>query len=296
MNKLEQKREIVRGRVATTLGNSVICDRCGATYLTMNDTCTAELLDRCPGFNRIDEVQMPIEREVFQLQGRPMTDTPHKTAEPRQEEIEAAIGQELRLWSVEQRRQTVKADPAGNDYDEWWVVLRDRAEHSRHDDKLEASEEMYAALAHAIAALSPRPAPELAGEIIEAAAKLLHEFERQLPNARRSPSWEHQSPEFHAHMLNKIRAILPALSSRPAPALPAGWQLVPKEPTIEMIEVALIMSTGHLSLEGSILDKRYRAMLVAAPSPPELHGCGVGEEIARGAMSEQHDNKKEALG
>ncbi len=65
--KLEQKRQIVSNRVADALGDAVICDRCGATYLTMNDTCTADLLDKCPGFLRIDAVQMPIEKEVFGL-------------------------------------------------------------------------------------------------------------------------------------------------------------------------------------------------------------------------------------
>ena len=65
MSKLEQQREIVRNRVAAVLGEETICARCGATYKTMNDACTAELLDQCPGFLRIDAVQVPIEREVF---------------------------------------------------------------------------------------------------------------------------------------------------------------------------------------------------------------------------------------
>lgn len=64
---LSAKRTEVRDRVAAILGNSTICDRCGATYKTMNDVCTAELLDPCPGFERIDAVQVPIEREVFKF-------------------------------------------------------------------------------------------------------------------------------------------------------------------------------------------------------------------------------------
>jgi hypothetical protein len=61
---IEQKRAEVHKRVSTKLGDDVICDRCGATYRTFGAICAADLLDRCPGFNRIDEVQMPIEREV----------------------------------------------------------------------------------------------------------------------------------------------------------------------------------------------------------------------------------------
>ena len=64
---IEKKRTLVSERVSVALGDETICARCGATYKTMNEACTADLLDRCPGFNRVDEVQMPIEREVFAL-------------------------------------------------------------------------------------------------------------------------------------------------------------------------------------------------------------------------------------
>ena len=63
----EYRRRLVRERVGLILGNQTICSRCGATYKTMNEACIADLVDRCPGFNRVDEVQMPIEREVFGL-------------------------------------------------------------------------------------------------------------------------------------------------------------------------------------------------------------------------------------
>lgn len=65
--KTQEKRKLVRDRVAAALGDETICDRCGATFKTMNDVCTAELLNPCPGFLRIEEVQVPIEREVFRL-------------------------------------------------------------------------------------------------------------------------------------------------------------------------------------------------------------------------------------
>lgn len=61
---LEKKRALVAKRIAAALGDEIICDRCGATYMTFGERCTADLLDPCPGFNRIDEVAAPIEREI----------------------------------------------------------------------------------------------------------------------------------------------------------------------------------------------------------------------------------------
>lgn len=65
--KQSEKRAMVRERVAAALGDATICDRCGATFKTMNEACTADILDPCPGFLKVDEVQVPIEREVFRL-------------------------------------------------------------------------------------------------------------------------------------------------------------------------------------------------------------------------------------
>lgn len=65
--KTSEKRKLVHDRVAAILGEDQICDRCAATFKTMNKRCTAELIDPCPGFLRVDEVQVPIEREVFRL-------------------------------------------------------------------------------------------------------------------------------------------------------------------------------------------------------------------------------------
>lgn len=65
--KTSEKRRLVHERVTAILGDEMICDRCGATFKTMNEACTADLLDPCPGFLRIDTVQVPIEREVFRL-------------------------------------------------------------------------------------------------------------------------------------------------------------------------------------------------------------------------------------
>ena len=35
----------------------VICERCGAKLTTMNNVCTTDLLDPCPGFLAIDEAK-----------------------------------------------------------------------------------------------------------------------------------------------------------------------------------------------------------------------------------------------
>jgi ribosomal protein L40E len=64
---LLEKRAAVRDRVAAALGDETICHRCGANYRTYALKCTADLGERCPGFNRVDEVQVPIERDVFGL-------------------------------------------------------------------------------------------------------------------------------------------------------------------------------------------------------------------------------------
>lgn len=65
--KMSQARKIIHDRVAEALGDATICERCGATFKTMNDVCSADILDPCPGFLRVDAVQVPIEREVLKL-------------------------------------------------------------------------------------------------------------------------------------------------------------------------------------------------------------------------------------
>jgi hypothetical protein len=65
--RIKQARKMVHDRVAAALGDKVICERCGATFKTYNDACSADLLDPCPGFLTVDAVQVPIEREVFRL-------------------------------------------------------------------------------------------------------------------------------------------------------------------------------------------------------------------------------------
>lgn len=63
-NRLRELREQVSRIVEQRLAGRVICSRCGATIKTFSDVCTADLLDRCPGFEAIDRVQVVVEREV----------------------------------------------------------------------------------------------------------------------------------------------------------------------------------------------------------------------------------------
>lgn len=56
------------------------------------------------------------------------------------------------------------------------------------------------------------------------------------------------------------------------PEIPEGWQLVPKDPTIEMVaalgwEGDEVLAVGHALISKGIADS-YAAMLAAAPTPP----------------------------
>ena len=53
----------------------------------------------------------------------------------------------------------------------------------------------------------------------------------------------------------------------PAPAVPEGWQLVPKEPTEEMRNA---FANGTIGFD-RLTSNAYRAMLKAAPAPPALN-------------------------
>ena len=54
------------------------------------------------------------------------------------------------------------------------------------------------------------------------------------------------------------------LYTHPAPAIPDGWCLMPKEPTEEMIDAA-----DESLFYGKALSELYKAMLAAAPKPEE---------------------------
>jgi ribosomal protein L40E len=63
-NRVRELRERVVAMVERKLAGKVICARCGATIKTYADKCSADLDERCPGFEAVDIVQMAAEREV----------------------------------------------------------------------------------------------------------------------------------------------------------------------------------------------------------------------------------------
>jgi ribosomal protein L40E len=63
-NRIRELREHVAALVRQRIGPGVICSRCQATLATYAAACTADLAERCPGFNAIDLVQMRAEKEV----------------------------------------------------------------------------------------------------------------------------------------------------------------------------------------------------------------------------------------
>lgn len=63
-NRTRELRERVDALVRQRIGARVICGRCGATLATYADKCSADLDERCPGFNAIDLVQSRAEQEV----------------------------------------------------------------------------------------------------------------------------------------------------------------------------------------------------------------------------------------
>lgn len=63
-NRVRELRERVQQLVRARIGPGVICARCHATFATYADACTADLAERCPGFNAVDLVQVRAEKEV----------------------------------------------------------------------------------------------------------------------------------------------------------------------------------------------------------------------------------------
>jgi ribosomal protein L40E len=63
-NRARELRERVWATVEERLAGRVICGRCGANLKTFDEKCTADLDERCPGFDAIDIVKVAAEREV----------------------------------------------------------------------------------------------------------------------------------------------------------------------------------------------------------------------------------------
>ncbi len=82
-----------------------------------------------------------------------------------------------------------------------------------------------------------------------------------------------------AHVAEVAREALAALSVE-AEEVPAGWKLVPAEPIEEMIEAALRTPAPDEEDFQDQMAALYRAMLAAAPQPPEPRPAVTREEIA----------------
>lgn len=63
-NRTRELRERVAMLVRQRIGPGIICSRCQATLATYAEACTADLAERCPGFNAVGLVQMRAEKEV----------------------------------------------------------------------------------------------------------------------------------------------------------------------------------------------------------------------------------------
>lgn len=92
---------------------------------------------------------------------------------------------------------------------------------------------------------------------------LMGEAERQEPVAK----WDETRGVADRLGLAKI-ADETLLYTTPQPAIPAGWQLVPVEPTTGMVEVAWDTIKRH----GEAVILVYKRMLAAAPKPENSHG------------------------
>ncbi len=88
----------------------------------------------------------------------------------------------------------------------------------------------------------------------------VYQFVDNKPEDDGYAQWADCNPDFYSTISQSERRTL--YTAPPAPVAPAGWQLVPVEPTEEMLIAYYdksIAPIGRLSLIG------YRAMLAAAP-------------------------------
>lgn len=63
-NRAREQRERVWEIVEQQLGGRTICGRCHCTLVTFADKCTADLDQRCPGFEAIENVRRTAEEKV----------------------------------------------------------------------------------------------------------------------------------------------------------------------------------------------------------------------------------------
>jgi hypothetical protein len=63
-NRALELKERVWALVRARLGARLICTRCGARYATMDDLCNADLAERCPGSEAVEQARRTATQEV----------------------------------------------------------------------------------------------------------------------------------------------------------------------------------------------------------------------------------------
>jgi hypothetical protein len=114
------------------------------------------------------------------------------------------------------------------------------------------------------------PAPVPATVASAARAWELQDFEGKSSLTYRNPA------DLNRDYLEKFKSVraLAYIAQQTAPAVPAGWQLVPKEPTREMLLAALDVENASYDNHQHVLCGHWADMLQAAPKP------GHGESAA----------------
>lgn len=133
---------------------------------------------------------------------------------------------------------------------------------------------------------SPQPEPLAAGVEREDIAKIVYaamKWAAERAENGKPPAWVERGNSLAQTEARRFAADIEALSACPAPdtAAPAGWKLVPVEPTIEMRAAGRDM-LRDLSVEQlctSDAADTYRAMLAAAPASPPTETSSAGVEV-----------------
>jgi len=102
------------------------------------------------------------------------------------------------------------------------------------------------------------------------------------------------APAFHACTTAELVCLIAlARASQAQPEPPAGWVMVPKELTVEMLR-AVLPGEGTYSAAwwGELLRKSWKAMLAAAPSP-KGEGMNI-EQLADMLEKNCHDESGNA--
>lgn len=118
------------------------------------------------------------------------------------------------------------------------------------------------------------PAAEPTAQQIHAAARKMCDLSAEACGVDKDDNWTFYSEVFTDEAKIVLAAALLAGASPVPAAIPEGWQLVPIEPTPEMMRAA--WSTANElwntpEADDPLPGHQYRAMLAAAPAPGERH-------------------------